>query len=79
MYLSKKELVKILIKTNSKLKFFNLKSKSNLIDDGLIDSFGIIQLVLELEKEYKIKTNIKNLNKSHFANIDTIHHFFNKK
>jgi acyl carrier protein len=42
-------------------KGVKLSEKTDLFSSNLIDSFGFIELLLYLEKKYKIKLNHKNI------------------
>jgi|APSaa5957512535_1039671.scaffolds.fasta_scaffold05628_5 methoxymalonate biosynthesis acyl carrier protein len=44
----------------------------NLFDIGVIDSFGLIELVLFIEKEFSISIEIENLSEDNFSNVLSI-------
>ena len=50
MNLKKEKLEKILITINPKIKPFLKKKNYKLVDEGLMNSFSIIQILLEIEK-----------------------------
>ena len=47
-------------------------NKANLIDDGIIDSFDIIQIISKIEKITGKKINPKNIKRESFANINNM-------
>lgn len=47
-------------------------SVDNLIDIGLLDSIGILNFILFLERKYKIEIALEDLNESHFATVEKI-------
>ena len=49
-----------------------LSVKSNLIKNGILDSFDIVILVSELEKKFKIKIAGDKINLKNFSNIEQI-------
>lgn len=44
----------------------------DLIDDGYIDSMGIISIVDELEKRFEIKISAEDITADTFETVDTI-------
>ena len=71
-----KEINKILIKINSDCKKIN--AKTDLINNGLIDSFGFLMLISELDHKFKKKINTKKYNTSEFRSIEKIIKIINK-
>lgn len=47
----------------------DFKSSSDLVSDGLIDSFEIVMLITEFEKEFKISVPGEDIVPEAFANI----------
>lgn len=45
---------------------------ANFIEDGLMDSFQIVDLVSELEDEFSIEISGKDIIPENFMNLDTI-------
>ena len=78
MNLDKKDLTKILIKINPKIKPYINKKNINLIDNGLLDSLMIIILIQEIQNITRKKIKISVVNRGSFANIDNIQKYFNK-
>jgi len=70
--INKTHIEKILIKLNPKIK----NKKINLVDNGLLDSFMIIKLILEVEKITKKKFNISKLDRNNFQNLEKIYKIF---
>ena len=65
----KKSLKNFLIKINpaAKKKINNINI--NLVDDGIIDSYDIIQIISEIEKLSGRKINPKNIKRESFSNL----------
>lgn len=78
MNLDKKNLTKILIKINPKIKPYINKKNINLIDNGLLDSLMVINLIQEIQNITRKKIKISTVNRGSFANIDNILKYFNK-
>ena len=68
---------KILIKIKPELKTKLHNSKNNLILDGLIDSFDIINILIELNLFSKKKINPNKINKDFFSNAKQISKLLN--
>lgn len=64
------ESILVEIKPNLKKKIKN--KKLNLIHEGLIDSFDIIQLIIKIEKQTKKKIKLVKFDRSSFATVDQI-------
>ncbi len=73
---TKRWLVRWLQKRNPGLA---IKADSRLYDDGLIDSFGIIELVEETEKHFSIAFNDHDLRQNAFSTIDDFAGIIDKK
>lgn len=50
----------------------NLESSSNLVEDGVIDSFDIITLISELNDTFNCSIGVLDLEPENFKTIDTI-------
>ena len=64
------ESILVEIKPNLKKKIKN--KKLNLIHEGLIDSFDIIQLIIKIEKQTNKKIKLVKFDRSSFATVDQI-------
>lgn len=53
-------------------------NSDDFVDDGYIDSFDIVSIVSELNKQFGIQIIIKDIKSSNFANIDSIIYLVNK-
>lgn len=51
---------------------------SDFVDDGYIDSFDIVSIVSELNKQFGIQIIMKDIKSNNFANIDSIIALINK-
>ena len=67
-----------IIKKKIKKKITIGKNK-NLIENNLLDSLGLAELIFELEEKLKIKFKEKDLNIKNFKNINKILKLINKK
>lgn len=75
--ITKEKFIKIFNETNPNVLKKN-KKNTYLIQDGLIDSFGIVNLAVEFEKLAKKKVNISKLKALDLVSIDSLFKFFNK-
>jgi acyl carrier protein len=55
-----------------KKKEKNVKLNQNLISNNIIDSFGMMELIIFCEKEFKIQFKEKDLNSKSFTSIRKI-------
>jgi len=62
---------KILIKVKPEIKSIINKKKINLLDDGFIDSFDILRIIVEIEKIQK-KIDAKKVHRKTFSTIGKI-------
>ena len=67
---------KIIQKTISGKK--NLKKDVDLIKSGFLDSFSLLILIADLEKEFKIKISLKNFNIKSISTIKQIEKLIKK-
>ena len=56
-----------------------LKDNEQLLEAGIIDSFGIIKLISFIEKHFEIKLDNDDLMPDNFKNIQTISNMILKK
>ncbi len=47
----------------------------NMFEDGIIDSFAIVELVSDIEKEMKIKIKPEEITEENFKTVDSIVEF----
>ena len=76
--LSKEEFLKIFSKTHPKVDLGELKKKKYLLREGIIDSFGIIHLICNIEKKIKKKINISKLKVKDLKDLNSLLNFLNK-
>ncbi len=69
---SKKFLENLILKINPSIKKELNKGNIDLIDDGIIDSFDILQIISEIEKITGKKINPKNIKRESFANLKSM-------
>tara|TARA_B100001750_G_C15187054_1_gene436980 strand:+ start:66 stop:305 length:240 start_codon:yes stop_codon:yes gene_type:complete len=65
----KKTLENFLLKINPELRKNLNNTKIDLIDDGIIDSFDIIQIISMIEKLSGKKINPKKIKRESFSNL----------
>ena len=73
---AKLEIQKYLVETHL-VKF--QKKNQNLLKSGLLDSFGIVELINFLEKKYRIKVSNLDLQKSGFFTLENLVRYVDKK
>jgi acyl carrier protein len=57
-------------------KDFDLEA--NIIEEGLVDSTGILALILFLEERFGIEIDLEDINPENFARVGAIADFVNK-
>jgi acyl carrier protein len=67
-----KIIIECLKKINPKLIKIINNDKYNLITDNHLDSFDVMNLLIEIEKKTKKKINSKYITEKDFKNIETI-------
>ena len=77
--LEKKEFLRIFSKTHPKVDLSELKKKKYLLREGVIDSFGIIHLVCNIEKKMKKKIDISKLKVKDLKDLNSLRNFLNKQ
>ena len=66
---NRKVLENFLLKINPELRKNLNNGKIDLIDDGIIDSFDIIQIISMIEKLSEKKINPKNIRRESFSSL----------
>lgn len=51
---------------------FDFQKSTSFVDDGMLDSFDIVNLVTELDETYSISIEGIDIVPENFANLDTI-------
>jgi acyl carrier protein len=72
-----KELLRqfILEKLAKTKNFTTINNQDNLIENGIIDSLGIVQLVSFIENTFTIKIKDEDIIPDYFESIDAISHY----
>ena len=65
------EKIKKIVQTTISKKI-SLKKDLNLIQSGFLDSFSILILIANLEKEFKIKISLKNFDIKNISTVNQI-------
>ena len=55
----------------------NIELSNNFFEDGIIDSFGMVSLILALEKRFNISIQGQKVEKENFLNIEAIENLIN--
>ena len=58
---------------------FDFKEKADFIEEGMLDSFDIVRLVVELDTKYGISLDGVDIIPKHFTSVDKIIALLNKK
>lgn len=56
-----------------------LSDEANLLADGLIDSIGIMSLLMFIEDEFATSVPPEDVTIEHFASINTIHAYLDRR
>lgn len=51
---------------------FENDEESKLLDDGILDSFDIVSLVMELNEEFDVDINVMDITEDNFNTVDAI-------
>jgi acyl carrier protein len=70
--MNEKILKNILFKIKPEIKKYINKKNIHLVNDNILDSFDIMQILLEIEKINNKKFNNNNINRDSFKNIKSI-------
>jgi acyl carrier protein len=70
--MKEKVLKDILFKIKPEIKKYINKKNIHLVNDNILDSFDIMQILLEIEKINNKKFNNNNIDRDSFKNIKTI-------
>ncbi|CDG89019.1 acyl carrier protein [Xenorhabdus bovienii] len=57
----------------------DLDDSVNIFETGLVNSLAAIQLISFLEKNFKIKVEIDDLDNANFSSIQAVCHFLDRK
>ena len=68
-------LIKILSELRPEVDF---EAETNLIDDGILDSFDMVALVTEINEEFDIRIGIENLIPENFNSAQSIMNLIEK-
>ena len=75
-----KDLIDYLKKGNPLIKNRkNIPLDKSLLEMGLIDSFGVIEIISYLEKKYKIRINDNEITKEKFGSLNKMSKLVSKK
>ena len=57
----------------------SLDDDANLLGDGLIDSIGVMSLLMFIENEFDIRVPPEEVTIEHFASVNTIHAYLERR
>ena len=57
---------------------FDFEASSNFIEEGMLDSFDIVSLVVSLDEEFGISIDGTEILPENFTNVDSIFHLLIK-
>ena len=69
----------ITLELASGVKIGNLDEDESLLESGIIDSMGMVQLIVFLEDKYMIKIDDEELIPENFESINAIWHLIQQK
>ena len=52
---------------------------SSLVDQGIIDSFGLVEIATFLKKEFNVETTEKDMNRENFGSIEKLIIYIGRK
>jgi|TARA_B110000438_G_scaffold285027_1_gene314688 acyl carrier protein len=76
--INKKDFLELFIKTHPNTSLDEIKKKKYLLKEGVIDSFGIIHLISNIEKKTRKKINIGKLKVKDLRDLNSLFKFINK-
>lgn len=51
---------------------FDPNEESNLIEDGILDSFDIVNFIVEADETFDVKIRVEEIVPENFSNVDAI-------
>lgn len=73
------EKIKIFIEKELLKSARPILADENILESGILDSMGIVQIITFLEREFGIKVEEDDFNLNNFSNIKNIAEFVNRK
>ncbi|MBE5946751.1 MAG: acyl carrier protein [Lachnospiraceae bacterium] len=73
-----KEKISEYIYSIAESKCIKIENDSNLFDEGVLDSLGIIMLLSFLQEEFAIEFNFDDLDYNNYKSIDDVCNWVNK-
>lgn len=64
---------------NFMVEAFEIDLSSSLVDQGIIDSFGLVEISTFLKKEFGVETEQEDMNRENFGSIEKIVVYVSKK
>jgi acyl carrier protein len=74
-----KEKIKSFIAETTFTEVEKIKDNTQLFEDGIFDSMGLLSLISFLDDEFGVKTDDAELNEENFASVEAITLFVERK
>lgn len=72
----KEKIILILQELHAETEFSD--TSANLITDAILDSFDVVQIISELEREFSISISALDMLPENFDSVDSIYNLVNK-
>lgn len=70
------ELIRILEKVND---YIDWENERNIFTDGLIDSMELLEIITDIEEQFKVKMDMEDISSENFDSIDAIMKLIERK
>lgn len=77
--ISLKKIREIVMKKSTRPMGSEVSPSTDLLDEGYLDSFSVMQLVQSLEEELDIVFDYSDLRRDYFSTLESIYTLLNKK
>jgi len=72
------ELTKFLKERNPEIKDIQIEENTNLIQEGILDSFSVVELIMFIEKTSNKRLEVERLNSKSIESLSGIYEYFIK-
>lgn len=70
------ELIRILEKVND---YIDWENERNIFTDGLIDSMELLEIITDIEEQFKVKMDMDDISSENFDSIDAMMKLIERK
>ena len=70
------ELIRILEKVND---YIDWENERNIFTDGLIDSMELLEIITDIEEQFKVKMDMEDISSENFDSIDAMMKLIERK